>query len=387
MFPKINKKHYFRLRNSQGYFTNHFKSFNLYVSHRYDRLRNTIKKPVILQKGRVNYFKQKKQVFLKQYGLKKLKLFNKFKKQVFILNSGLVYIFNKNYLCLLMFIYKVIKKVFYNSSFISTTQITGNLVFFKKSYIRYKLFSLITIKCFFIYLKCLFLYFYRKYKLINLFNNFIVLIKYLFFNKIVRESIKIYVSLKLRKSKLNKIKSRINLRVDKKGHQLKRFEGISFKRLILFYVYKLTKISDIKIRVLNLENPKTLRKFFQTLKRNIKIRGPLQKIIFDLFLVLYHSLLVRNPKFFGFYISLLIKKNIKKIGQIFIILKVVLPSFCLLLKCRGIRVQLKGRINGARRSRVWKIQQGQIPLQTISSDVYYSFNKVMTIHGVYGLKI
>merc|ERR1712072_722086 len=112
---------------------------------------------------------------------------------------------------------------------------------------------------------------------------------------------------------------------------------------------------------------------------NVRVRGQLQKIIFDLFLILYQSLILRNPEFFGLYISLLIKKNIKKTGQIFMILKASLPSFCLLVRCRGVRVQLKGRINGSRRSRVWKIQQGQIPLQVISSDVYYSFNKVMTI--------
>jgi len=82
------------------------------------------------------------------------------------------------------------------------------------------------------------------------------------------------------------------------------------------------------------------------------VRGALQKKIFDLYLVLYQSLLIKNPKFFGSFITLLIKKNIKKIGQIFMILKVSLPSFCTLLRCKGVRIQVKGRINGARRSRI-----------------------------------
>jgi ribosomal protein S3 len=33
------------------------------------------------------------------------------------------------------------------------------------------------------------------------------------------------------------------------------------------------------------------------------------------------------------------------------------------------------------------MQYGRIPLQTVSSNVYYSFNNVMTVHGLYGLKI
>ena len=123
------------------------------------------------------------------------------------------------------------------------------------------------------------------------------------------------------------------------------------------------------------------------LKKNVKVRSNLKKNIFDIYWVLYQSFFLKSPDLLNYYISGLIKRNIKKVWQIFLILKISLPDFCKVLNIRGVKIQLKGRINGSKRSRIIKIQYGRIPLTTISSDIYYSFNKVMTIHGAYGLKI
>ena len=72
--------------------------------------------------------------------------------------------------------------------------------------------------------------------------------------------------------------------------------------------------------------------------------------------------------------------------QIFRVLSLSFPYFCDIFEYKGIKLQLKGRINGAKRSRVIQIQHGRIPLSTISADINYSFNKIMTIHGLYSLK-
>jgi len=123
------------------------------------------------------------------------------------------------------------------------------------------------------------------------------------------------------------------------------------------------------------------------LKLNVRARGNLRKEVFNLYLILYQSFKFKSPNFFSLYFIILLKKNIKKVGQLFAILRFSLPSFCLLFGFKGVRFQLKGRINGARRSRIMQVQSGSIPLTTLSNNVYYSFNKVMTIHGIYGLKI
>jgi len=390
LFPNINKDHYFRLRKSKGFFTNHLKSFDLYVSHYRNRVKQKSSKLVYKNKFDHLNIKQNNQrkVLLENYKLKKANVLNDFGIKNISKNSSFVYLVNKNYLNLVKFIYSIFIKIsiFNINNFILVYKI-NILDFFCRFYSKYKLFNLFKIKIFVIYLKLLCFYFYRKYILFYYVNNITKILNFFFINKVILFSIKQYYKLKNKKIKLQKMKIKRIFSIDKQGHQLKRYEGISLKRLILFFIYKLSKISNIKVTILNLEKPKNLNRFFNTLKRNVRIRGQLQKILLDFFLILYQSLLIRNPEFFGYYISLLIKKNIKKTGQIFMILKVSLPSFCLLLRCKGVRIQLKGRINGARRSRVWKIQHGQIPLQVISSDVYYSFNKVMTIHGVYGLKI
>jgi ribosomal protein S3 len=53
----------------------------------------------------------------------------------------------------------------------------------------------------------------------------------------------------------------------------------------------------------------------------------------------------------------------------------------------GIRINVKGRLNGADRSRKQSIQYGSIPLQTISSTIDYSFTEAFTIYGTFGIKV
>jgi len=166
-----------------------------------------------------------------------------------------------------------------------------------------------------------------------------------------------------------------------------KWEGLSLKSLISLYVKKLTGILNVNVTFLYLNSPRKLYKFFNKLKLNVRARGNLRKEVFNLYLVLYQSFKFKSPNFFSLYFIILLKKNIKKVGQLFAILRFSLPSFCLLFGFKGVRFQLKGRINGARRSRIMQVQSGSIPLTTLSNNIYYSFNKVMTIHGIYGLKI
>lgn len=237
--------------------------------------------------------------------------------------------------------------------------------------------SLIKSKLFIIYVNLIYI---KKIKtLINNFNN----LQFFFLINYIR---KIFIKTNNGKSlSHNKITS--NLFV-KSGKIVKSFEGISIKRLLTLFVNKISGINNVHINFIKLQNPsrKSL-KYFYRLKKNVRARGELRSSLNMIFLILYQSMLLKSPEIFGNHISFLIKTNIKGVRQIFMLLTRLLPYFSRLMNYKGIRIQLKGRINGSKRTRVHKAQYGNIPLSTVSKNIYYSFNKVMTIHGVYSLKI
>ena len=53
----------------------------------------------------------------------------------------------------------------------------------------------------------------------------------------------------------------------------------------------------------------------------------------------------------------------------------------------GIRVQWKGRLSGADRSKKEVFQQGQIPLHTMNAKIDYSYRPAFTIYGTCGIKV
>jgi small subunit ribosomal protein S3 len=67
--------------------------------------------------------------------------------------------------------------------------------------------------------------------------------------------------------------------------------------------------------------------------------------------------------------------------------KVMHEAVSLYPMLKGIKVQIKGRVNGSERSRKETFQVGNISLQTISSNVKYIYKPVFTIYGVCGLKV
>jgi len=56
-------------------------------------------------------------------------------------------------------------------------------------------------------------------------------------------------------------------------------------------------------------------------------------------------------------------------------------------KVKGLKIQIKGRLDGAPRSRKRIFEKGRIPLQTISSSVNYSLVHINTTYGAFGLKV
>src|SRR5436305_4180325 len=54
--------------------------------------------------------------------------------------------------------------------------------------------------------------------------------------------------------------------------------------------------------------------------------------------------------------------------------------------CKGIKVRVSGRLNGAEIARREWYLQGQLPLHTLRADVEYGFSQAYTTYGVIGVK-
>jgi hypothetical protein len=56
-------------------------------------------------------------------------------------------------------------------------------------------------------------------------------------------------------------------------------------------------------------------------------------------------------------------------------------------KIKGLKIQIKGRFNGAPRSKKRVFEKGRIPLQTVSSKISYSLTHINTSYGVFSVKV
>jgi len=54
--------------------------------------------------------------------------------------------------------------------------------------------------------------------------------------------------------------------------------------------------------------------------------------------------------------------------------------------CKGIKVRVSGRLNGAEIARTEWYLQGQLPLHTLRADIDYGFSEAHTTYGVIGVK-
>jgi small subunit ribosomal protein S3 len=55
--------------------------------------------------------------------------------------------------------------------------------------------------------------------------------------------------------------------------------------------------------------------------------------------------------------------------------------------CKGIKVRVSGRLNGAEIARSEWYLQGQLPLHTLRADIDYGFSEAHTTYGVIGVKV
>jgi len=189
----------------------------------------------------------------------------------------------------------------------------------------------------------------------------------------------------------------------------KNFYVYSLKRLLLFNLIKLTNCK-VKLYSRNIAPLLKLPDSFLTFKQPLKIKkeiekkNTIRKLMYKLKIkpyanklknlnvpnfvhLVYSSFVFKNPELLGIFMSRVLKRNIKifHIFQFFLS-RTLLPLF-LFSNLNGMKIQFKGRLGSSLRKRTSIIKLGSMPLQTIESDIKFSFVKAITIYGICSIKI
>jgi len=109
----------------------------------------------------------------------------------------------------------------------------------------------------------------------------------------------------------------------------------------------------------------------------------------DFLMILYILLKKKNTaNFLSDYISTNLSST-KRHNYFLTFLKRALKITILskLSKLQGIRIEIKGRFNGASRAKKRIINIGRIPLQTLDNNIDYSCNTSYTSNGTFGIKV
>ena len=90
----------------------------------------------------------------------------------------------------------------------------------------------------------------------------------------------------------------------------------------------------------------------------------------------------REPKILAEYIALQLKERVE-------IRKIMKKAIQLAEKANveGVKIKMKGRLNGIERARKESAMKGRVPLQTLRAKIDYCYYAVQTVYGVLGIKI
>ena len=90
----------------------------------------------------------------------------------------------------------------------------------------------------------------------------------------------------------------------------------------------------------------------------------------------------REPKILAEYIALQLKERVE-------IRKIMKKAIQLAEKTNveGVKIKMKGRLNGIERARKESAMKGRVPLQTLRAKIDYCYYAVQTVYGVLGIKI
>ena len=131
----------------------------------------------------------------------------------------------------------------------------------------------------------------------------------------------------------------------------------------------------------------------------LRLKSPLSRHLRTKFICLvYHSLLYKSSMLLCRYLNFIIprfckkKRKNRKINPFLKSLKSVISSmfskpFSKQIELKGVKVKIKGRLNGSRRKRTYVIKKGQTSLQSFKNEISYYQEDCLTIFGILGVKV
>ena len=177
------------------------------------------------------------------------------------------------------------------------------------------------------------------------------------------------------------------------------FIGYSVKRLLslnLSYLLK-TNVVIKNTNIITKQERVLLLTIFSSMA--IRLRSPLSKYLRIKFICLvYYSLLYKSSLLLCVYLSSIIprfckkKRQSRKINPFLKSLKSVVKlmfssPFKSQLNVKGVKITIRGRINGSRRKRVYSITKGCSSTQSFGNQVNYYVADAFTIFGILGIKV
>ena len=175
--------------------------------------------------------------------------------------------------------------------------------------------------------------------------------------------------------------------------------GYSGKRLLALNLSYLLKTNVIikNTNIINKNNRSLVLKVFSNM--GLRLKSPLSRHLRSKFICLvYYSLLYKSSMLLCRYLNFIIprfckkKRKNRKINPFLKSLKSVISlmfskPFSKQIELKGIKVQVKGRLNGSRRKRTYVIKKGQTSLQSFRNEISYYQDDCLTIFGILGVKV
>ena len=146
---------------------------------------------------------------------------------------------------------------------------------------------------------------------------------------------------------------------------------------------KLTKL-NVNLRLIPLysSTSKKYKRSLSQLERTMRFLNSLYYLhLFDA------SFSTKNGMLFAQFLALNLHSHIRKIRFFLRFVDRLLNLFIKHHGLKGVKLSIKGKLNGARRARTIILQKGKMPLNTLSSGISFGFAKSMTIYGICGVKV
>jgi small subunit ribosomal protein S3 len=99
-----------------------------------------------------------------------------------------------------------------------------------------------------------------------------------------------------------------------------------------------------------------------------------------------HVIKLSNPDTKANFVADFLVEQLEKRGSFRLAMRQAVRR-CQRAGVKGLKIQIAGRLNGAEIARTEWIREGRVPLQTLRSDIDYSYKIAKTIYGILGIKV